>query len=31
VLTGLYGAAHARNVGGPGRPPGADEVLQLLG
>jgi len=31
ALTGLYGASEAKNVGGPGRPPGADEVLQLLG
>ena len=30
VLTGLYGAPHAKNVGGPGRLPGADEVLRLL-
>ncbi|HEV3010828.1 MAG TPA: lipopolysaccharide heptosyltransferase I [Burkholderiales bacterium] len=30
VLTGLYGAPHARNVGARGRPPGADEVLQML-
>jgi heptosyltransferase I len=30
ALTGLYGAPLARNVGGPGRPPGVAEVLQLL-
>jgi heptosyltransferase-1 len=30
ALTGLYGAPLARNAGGPGRPPGVAEVLQLL-
>jgi heptosyltransferase-1 len=30
ALTGLYGARYARNVGLPGRPPAAAEVLQLL-
>jgi lipopolysaccharide heptosyltransferase I len=30
TLTGLYGAPHARNLGTPGRPPEAGEVLQLL-
>ena len=30
ALTGLYGAAHARNVGAPGRPPEVFEVLQNL-
>jgi heptosyltransferase-1 len=30
ALTGLYGAAHARNVGAPGRPPEVSEVLQNL-
>ena len=30
ALTGLYGAPHARNLGAPGRPPEAGEVLQLL-
>ncbi len=30
TLTGLYGAPHARNLGAPGRPPEAGEVLQLL-
>jgi heptosyltransferase-1 len=31
ALTGLYGAAQAKNVGAPGRAPEAGEVLQLLG
>jgi len=31
ALTGLYGAPHARNAGGPGRAPQAGEVLQMLG
>jgi heptosyltransferase I len=31
ALTGLYGAPQAKNVGAPGRAPGAGEVLQLLG
>jgi heptosyltransferase I len=30
ALTGLYGAARARNVGGPGRAPGAEEVLAMV-
>jgi heptosyltransferase-1 len=30
ALTGLYGAPLARNAGGPGRPPGVGEVLELL-
>jgi heptosyltransferase-1 len=30
ALTGLYGAARARNVGAPGRPPEVFEVLQNL-
>ena len=30
ALTGIYGAPRARNVGGPGRPPGVSEVLRLL-
>jgi heptosyltransferase-1 len=30
ALTGLYGAARARNVGAPGRPPEVAEVLQGL-
>ncbi len=30
ALTGLYGAARARNVGAPGRPPEVFEVLQSL-
>jgi heptosyltransferase-1 len=30
ALTGLYGAARARNVGAPGRPPEVAEVLQSL-
>jgi heptosyltransferase-1 len=29
-LTGLYGAARAGNVGAPGKPPDASEVLQYL-
>jgi heptosyltransferase-1 len=30
ALTGLYGAAKARNVGAPGKPPGVFEVLKSL-
>jgi len=30
VLTGLYGASHAKNLGARGRPPAAGEVLQAL-
>jgi heptosyltransferase-1 len=30
ALTGLYGAAQARNVGAPGRPPSVSEVLHAL-
>src|SRR5262245_4559039 len=30
VLTGIHGAPQARNLGAPGRPPSAAEVLQLL-
>ena len=29
-LTGVYGAAAARNLGAPGAPPGVDEVLKAL-
>jgi heptosyltransferase-1 len=31
VLTGLYGAPRAKNVGAAGRTPEAAEVLQMLG
>jgi heptosyltransferase I len=30
ALTGLYGAAQARNAGSQGRAPSVDEVLRLL-
>jgi heptosyltransferase-1 len=30
ALTGLYGGAHAANVGSPGRPPAVEEVLAKL-
>ena len=30
ALTGLYGAAHAKNVGAPGRAPGVADVLKSL-
>jgi heptosyltransferase-1 len=30
VLTGLYGAPHAKNLGARGQPPAAGEVLQAL-
>ena len=30
MLTGLYGAPRAKNLGGPGRPPGVEEVLRML-
>lgn len=30
ALTGLYGAPHAKNAGGPGRAPAAADVLRLL-
>jgi len=30
ALTGIYGAARALNLGGPGRPPGVAEVLKAL-